>query len=167
LELCKFDSPEGQHAFWHSSAHILGQALERRYQGYLCIGPPVEKPGGFYYDMAMADDGTIQEEHFPEIEQLVSFIVKEKQPFERLELTKEQALEMFSYNRFKSEIIQTKVPDGESCTAYRCGPLIDLCRGPHIPHTGRVKAFSITNVCAILCNQPTRCAVLLSYLTCL
>ena len=147
LELFVFDSPEGQHAFWHSSAHILGQALERRYKGFLCVGPPVDKPGGFYYDMAMPSaEQAVAAEDFPDIQELVNLIVKEKQPFERLELSKQDALDMFAYNKYKSEIIQSKVPDGATCTAYRCGPLIDLCRGPHIPHTGRVKAFALTTV---------------------
>jgi len=157
LELFVFDSPEGQHAFWHSSAHILGQALERRYKGFLCVGPPVDKPGGFYYDMAMPSaEQAVAAEDFPDIQELVNLIVKEKQPFERLELSKQDALDMFAYNKYKSEIIQSKVPDGATCTAYRCGPLIDLCRGPHIPHTGRVKAFALTTVRAAIHTQSRR-----------
>lgn len=81
---------------------------------------------------------------YKKLEDIVSAVVKEGQPFERIVLTKEQALRMFSYNKYKVEIIGNKVPDGETCTAYRCGPLIDLCRGPHVPNTSMVKAFSIT-----------------------
>lgn len=71
-------------------------------------------------------------------------IAKEKQAFERIVLTKEEALEMFKHNVFKCQIIQTKIPEGGITTAYRCGPLIDLCRGPHVPHTGRIKSFAVT-----------------------
>lgn len=71
-------------------------------------------------------------------------IVKQKQKFERLVVTKEEALEMFAGNPFKEQIISTKVPDGTRTTVYRCGDLVDLCRGPHLPNTGRVKAFAAT-----------------------
>ena len=69
--------------------------------------------------------------------------VKDKQPFERAVLTKEQLLEMFKYNKYKVHIINSKIPDGTSTTVYRCGPMIDLCVGPHIPHTGRIKAMTV------------------------
>ena len=71
-------------------------------------------------------------------------VIKDKQKFERIVLTKEEALEMFADNVFKTQIIQTKIPDGTNTTAYRCGSLIDLCRGPHVPHTGKVKSFAVT-----------------------
>lgn len=104
-------------------------------------------------------DGVVQADDYKKLKQAVLSIQKEKQPFERIVLTKDEALEMFKvwmgwmktcsllqYNKFKTEIIKKKVPDGETCTAYRCGPLIDLCKGPHVPHTGYIKAFSITKV---------------------
>lgn len=72
-------------------------------------------------------------------------ITKEKQPFERLELTKEELMEMFKYNPFKVRILNEKV-NTPTTTVYRCGPLIDLCRGPHVRHTGKVKALKITKV---------------------
>lgn len=78
------------------------------------------------------------------IEQEFSKISKAKQKFERLVVTKEEALEMFEGNPFKEQIIKTKVPEGSRTTVYKCGDLIDLCRGPHLPHTGRVKAFATT-----------------------
>ena len=71
-------------------------------------------------------------------------ISKGKQKFERLVVTKEEALELFRGNPFKEAIISTKVPDNTRTTVYKCGDLIDLCRGPHLPHTGKVKAFSAT-----------------------
>ena len=71
-------------------------------------------------------------------------IIKEKQKFERMVITKEEGLELFADNPFKVSILSTKVPDGSRTTVYRCGDLIDLCRGPHVSHTGKVKAFAAT-----------------------
>jgi threonyl-tRNA synthetase len=73
----------------------------------------------------------------------VKQIINEKQPFERLVVSKEDALELFKYNKFKCEILHEKVKDGDYCTVYRCGDLIDPCKGPHLLHTGKVKAFDI------------------------
>lgn len=93
--------------------------------------------------MALPDGGAIHESDWKPIETLVGSIVKEKQKFERLELSKEDLLEMFNYNKYKQHIIKDKIPDGTYTTVYRNGPLIDLCRGPHVPDTGRIEAFSI------------------------
>lgn len=82
---------------------------------------------------------------FPMIEKLMKDIVKEKQPFERLEMKKEDLLEMFAYNQFKVRILNEKV-NTPTTTVYRCGPLIDLCRGPHVRHTGKIKALKVTKV---------------------
>ncbi|KAB8342993.1 hypothetical protein FH972_022587 [Carpinus fangiana] len=141
LELIEFEDPEGKKVFWHSSAHILGEACERKYGCDLCIGPPVDD--GFYYEMALPGGAGVKEEDLKPLEQIAAKAVKEKQPFERLTLKKEELLEMFRSNKYKQHIIKDKIPDGTSTTVYRCGPLIDLCRGPHVPHTGRVKAFKI------------------------
>lgn len=148
LSLLKFSDKEAEEVFWHSSSHILGQALEKHFNCLLCKGPPIES-GGFYYDIFIPDEEnnagkSVKEEDYAKLESIVKNIVKDKQDFERLTLTKEQALEMFKYNKYKTEIIQEKVPDGDNCTAYRCGPLIDLCRGPHVPNTSLVKAFKVT-----------------------
>lgn len=144
LNLLKFSDPDGEYTFWHSSAHVLGEAIELKYNdAKLCIGPPIDD-GGFYYDVQVSADQKVSPDDFKTIEGLVSKIVKEKQPFVRLELTKEEALDLFSDNIFKNRLITSKVADGTRCTAYRCGPLIDLCRGPHLPNTGKIKAFSCT-----------------------
>ena len=140
LELIKFDDEEGQAVFWHSSAHILGEAMERCYAGHLCYGPPIEQ--GFYYDMHSADY-KVSDNDFKAIDEVVKGIVKEKQPFERLEMKKADLLEMFKYNEFKLRILNERVKT-ETTTVYRCGPLIDLCRGPHVRHTGKVKAMAVT-----------------------
>ncbi|CAG8544352.1 14485_t:CDS:10 [Gigaspora margarita] len=123
LELLDFEHDEGKKVFWHSSAHVLGEACERHYGCHLCIGPPLDD--GFYYEMALKT--------------IAKGAIKEKQPFERLVVSKENLLEMF-----KVYLINSKIADGSSTTVYRCGPLIDLCMGPHVPHTGKIKAFEIT-----------------------
>ncbi|KAI0142691.1 threonyl-tRNA synthetase [Xylariaceae sp. FL1272] len=141
LELLSFDDPQGKQVFWHSSAHVLGEACERRFGCSLCIGPPTDD--GFYYEMALPGGAAVQQSDWALLEGIVGGIVKERQRFERLEITKDDLLSMFSYNKYKQYIISTKIPDGTSTTVYRNGPLIDLCRGPHIPDTGRIEAFAI------------------------
>jgi len=141
LELINFDDPIGKKVFWHSSAHILGEASERRFGCSLCIGPPIDN--GFYYEMSLPGGAPVQQSDWKPLETLVTQIVKEKQPFERLVLSKEDLLEMFSYNKYKQHIIKDKIEDGTFTTVYRNGPLIDLCRGPHVPDTGRIEAFAI------------------------
>ncbi|KAJ8977476.1 hypothetical protein NQ317_001758 [Molorchus minor] len=128
LELLKFDDPEAQAVFWHSTAHILGEAMERVYGGCLCYGPPIES--GFYYDMYLDDKGVSQSD-FPALESVMKSIVKDKQPFERLEIKK---------------------IDTPTTTVYRCGPLIDLCRGPHSSSTyweGKADAESLQRIYGI------------------
>lgn len=99
LQLLDFDSPENNYearqVFWHSSAHVLGEACERRFDGCcLGYGPPLEE-GGFFYDMSLAEQRAIGQEDWKGIEDVCKIAVKEKQPFERLELPKEVLLEMF------------------------------------------------------------------------
>uniref|UniRef100_A0A8C7XZB7 threonine--tRNA ligase n=1 Tax=Oryzias sinensis TaxID=183150 RepID=A0A8C7XZB7_9TELE len=127
LQLLKFDDEEAQAVYWHSSAHILGEAMEK---------------SGFYYDMFLDDNEGVSSNDFPCLENLCKKIIKEKQPFERLEIKKETLLEMFKYNKFKCRILNEKVTT-PTTTVYRCGPLIDLCRGPHVRHTGKIKALKI------------------------
>ncbi|TRY89571.1 hypothetical protein DNTS_025289 [Danionella cerebrum] len=139
LVFLKFDDEEAQAVYWHSSAHIMGEAMERVYGGCLCYGPPIEN--GFYYDMYLENEG-VSSNDFPCLENLCKKIIKEKQPFERLEVKKETLLEMFKYNKFKCRILNEKVTT-PTTTVYRCGPLIDLCRGPHVRHTGKIKALKV------------------------
>ncbi|KAL5663366.1 hypothetical protein ACJX0J_023474, partial [Zea mays] len=140
LQMFKFDTNEGRDTFWHSSAHILGESIERAYGCKLCIGPCTTRGEGFYYD-AYYNDQTLNEEHFGIIENQAKKAVAEKQPFERIEVSRAEALEMFAENEFKVEIIN-ELPEDKTITVYRCGPLVDLCRGPHIPNTSFVKAFA-------------------------
>ncbi|XP_043544078.1 threonine--tRNA ligase 1, cytoplasmic [Chiloscyllium plagiosum] len=139
LSLLKFEDEEAQAVYWHSSAHILGEAMERVFGGCLCYGPPIEN--GFYYDMFL-EEGGVSSNDFPTLENLCKRIMKDKQPFERLEIKKETLLAMFKYNKFKCRILNEKV-NTPTTTVYRCGPLIDLCRGPHVRHTGKIKALKI------------------------
>ncbi|KDQ13759.1 hypothetical protein BOTBODRAFT_44972 [Botryobasidium botryosum FD-172 SS1] len=145
LELLDFEHPEGKRVFWHSSAHVLGEAAEKHYGCHLCIGPPTEE--GFFYEMAI-NDRVVHPTDYAPLETLAKNATKEKQQFERLVVSKEKLLEMFQYNKYKTHIIQDKIPDGTSTTVYRCGPMIDLCVGPHVPHTGRIKSFMVTKASA-------------------
>ncbi|KAI5956581.1 THS1 [Candida jiufengensis] len=142
LEFLDFEHPEGKAVFWHSSAHILGESCECHYGCHLSHGPPTDD--GFFYDMSIKD-GTqfVVESDYSNLKTIATKSIKEKQRFERLEMTKEDLLKMFEYNKYKVQFISDKIPDGTSTTVYRCGPLIDLCVGPHIPHSGRIKAFKI------------------------
>ncbi|CAD5234371.1 unnamed protein product [Bursaphelenchus xylophilus] len=139
LSLLKFDDDEAKQVFWHSSAHILGEACERYCGGHLCYGPPISE--GFYYDMYL-ENQVISQADFPKLDKVAQCAVKDKQPFERLEVKKEDLLKMFSYNKFKVRILNEKV-NTPTTTVYRCGPLIDLCRGPHVRNTGKIKAMKV------------------------
>lgn len=146
IEFLRFDNEEAQAVFWHSTAHVLGEAIERFYGGHLCYGPPISE--GFYYDVFMTNESgnesrnVVLPQHYAQLETVMKKICSEKQPFGRLELTKEQLKEMFHYNQFKLRILDNKVIEPKT-TAYKCGTLIDLCRGPHVRHTGLLKAFKV------------------------
>jgi threonyl-tRNA synthetase len=138
LKICGWETPEGKSVLWHSTAHMLGEAMECKYKGELCIGPPLED--GFYYDIHMPDETKVTDADFDDLNKRVDTIAKSKRTFQRLELTKVEARDMFSYNPFKLEII-AELDDTATITAYRDGPFIDLCRGPHVPQSTRVKAM--------------------------
>lgn len=140
LELIKFDTLEGKEVFWHSSAHILGSALENAFGIHLTHGPPLDT--GFFYDFYMGEN-SVTPEHFKDIEKEINKIIKQNSDFKRLVITKEQALEMFKHNPFKVSFINSKIPDGAATSIYRSGTLVDLCPGPHVPSTGRVKAMKV------------------------
>ena len=142
IQLLSFDDPEGKVVFWHSSAHILGASLEKVYGAQLCIGPPLNP--GFFYDSYMGDQH-LTHDNYSEISKAASEFIGQKHPFQRIVLSKQEALELFSYNPFKVQLIQNKIPEGGKTTAYRCGHLIDLCTGPHVSDTGKIKAFTVTN----------------------
>jgi len=92
------------------------------------------------------EEPRVSSDDFKSLNKMISGIIQAKQPFERLLVPKEYALEMFKYNPYKYQTLKEKVPEGGSCTVYRCGPLIDPCRGPHVVNTGFVRAFDVNNV---------------------
>ena len=141
MELVSFDEKEGKEVFWHSSAHLLGQSLEQNFGAWLCHGPPLDN--GFFYD-SFTGHHTISQTDYDKIEKEVKHYSQQKQPYERIVLTKQEALEMFKYNPFKTQLIEAKIPEEGYTSAYRCGNLIDLCTGPHIPTAGLVKGFKVT-----------------------
>ncbi|MCB1134906.1 MAG: TGS domain-containing protein, partial [Chlamydiia bacterium] len=134
-----FDEGEGREIFWHTSAHVLAQAVLRLWpDAKPTIGPPIE--GGFYYDFANLQ---ISDKDFGDIEKEVKKIVKENYRSERSTFScKNEALQAFADNPYKQEIIR-EVPDDVALTAYRQGEFFDLCRGPHLPNLGKIKAFKV------------------------
>lgn len=138
VHLVSFDEPEGKEIFWHTSAHVLAQAILRLFPNAKpTIGPPIEN--GFYYDFA---DLAISEADFEKIEKEVEKIVGENYVAQRHVLNgKEDALQRFKENPYKRELIQG-FEDGE-ISAYSQGEFFDLCRGPHLPNLGKIKAFKI------------------------
>ncbi len=141
VRLYGFDEPEGKEVFWHTSAHLLAQAVLRLYpEAKLTIGPPIDQ--GFYYDFAGVN---LSEEDFPKIEQEMEKIVKEGHTTHRICLaSRNEALTQFGSNPYKKEIIES-LPD-ETFTAYKQGEFIDLCRGPHLPALGKIKAIKLLKI---------------------
>ncbi|MBI2811590.1 MAG: threonine--tRNA ligase [Candidatus Melainabacteria bacterium] len=139
VELVHFEEPEGKDVFWHTSAHVLAQAILRLYpDAKPTIGPPIEN--GFYYDFGNL---TISEADFEKIEKEVQKIIDENYKSERHLLKgKKEALERFKDNPYKCELIQG-FNEGDELTAYSQGEFFDLCRGPHMPNLGKIKAFKI------------------------
>lgn len=140
LESKSFEDDEGKDTYWHSSAHVLGEALELEYGADLTIGPALEE--GFYYDCYLGER-TLGEAGKKAVKKRMEQACKEAQPFQRIEVTKEEALDMFRENRFKQEILSELEP-GERISVYRCGPMVDLCTGPHVPDTGKIRAVEVT-----------------------
>lgn len=139
LELFTFDSPEGKHAFWHSSAHLLGSALETEFGADLTVGPPIEN--GFYYDCSLRG-ATIGDEDRARLRAAVDKVIKSKDRFERAEISRAEALDLFRENKFKQELISA-LPEDSRITTYRVGDMVDLCRGPHVPDAGVIKAVDL------------------------
>jgi len=136
-----FNDPEGRDVFWHSSAHVLGECAEHEYGCRLSHGPPTAM--GFFYDMALEPGQAVREADWASLESRAKRYFKDKQPFERLEVSKDNLRKMFGYSKYKMHYIEKFVPDGESSTVYRNGSLVDLCQGPHIQNTKRIESFKI------------------------
>jgi threonyl-tRNA synthetase len=146
VSLLTWKDDDGKQSFWHSSAHLLAEAIEALYPGTkFGIGPSIES-GGFYYDIDTGDDVVINEEAFPKIEAKMLELAKQKNEFVRKEVSKAEAIEYFTQkgDEYKLELID-RLEDG-SITFYTQGNFTDLCRGGHIPNTGLIKAAKVMNV---------------------
>ncbi len=142
LSILTFDDPDGKHAYWHSSSHVLAQAIQHLYpQTLFTIGPAIEN--GFYYDIDC--DVTFTPEILEEIEKEMVKIIKADYPIERFVLSREEALEKMKNNPYKVELIND-LPEGEDISFYSQGDFTDLCVGPHVMSTGRIGAVKLLNV---------------------
>ena len=146
IELYKFDDEEGKHTFWHTSAHLLAEALKELYPGIqFGFGPAVEN--GFFYDVMPKKGDVISESDFPKIEEKMRELAKKNEQVVRKEVSKADALAEFKADgqEYKCEHIEQDLEDG-SISTYTQGSFTDLCRGPHLMSTGSIKAIKITSV---------------------
>jgi len=146
IALYKFDDDEGKHTFWHTSAHLLAEALQELYPGIqFGFGPAVEN--GFFYDVMPANGVAISENDFPKIEAKMMELAKKNEPVVRKEISKADAMKAFAADgqTYKCEHIDQDLEDGTIST-YTQGAFTDLCRGPHLVSTGLIKAVKITSV---------------------
>ena len=146
IALYKFEDEEGKHTFWHTSAHLLAEALQELYPGIqFGFGPAIEN--GFFYDVMPANGQVISENDFPKIEQKMMELAKKDEPVVRHEVSKADALKEFKTDgqEYKCEHIDQDLEDG-TITTYTQGNFTDLCRGPHLMSTGLIKAVKITSV---------------------
>ena len=146
IALYKFEDEEGKHTFWHTSAHLLAEALQELYPGIqFGFGPAVEN--GFFYDVMPAEGQVISENDFTKIEEKMRELAKKNEAVVRREVSKAEALKEFKADaqNYKCEHIEQDLEDG-TITTYTQGNFTDLCRGPHLLSTGEIKAVKITSV---------------------
>lgn len=146
IKLFSWNDSEGKSTFWHSSAHLMAEAVESIYPGVkFWVGPATESPAGFYYDMDLGDR-KLTEEDLQAIEKKMTELAKKNNQYERKELSKTEAIDYFTGkgDEYKLDLLQN-LNDGE-ITFYTQGNFTDLCRGPHIPNTGLIKAIKLTNI---------------------
>ncbi len=146
IELYKFDDDQGKHTFWHTSAHLLAEALQELYPGIqFGFGPAIET--GFFYDVMPPKGTAISENDFPKIEAKMKELAKKNEPVIRKEVAKADALKEFEAmgQQYKVEHISQDLEDG-TITTYTQGNFTDLCKGPHLLSTGSIKAVKITSV---------------------
>ena len=146
IALYKFEDEEGKHTFWHTSAHLLAEALQELYPGIqFGFGPAVEN--GFFYDVMPKNGDVISENDFPKIEEKMKELAKKNELVVRKEISKADALKEFKADgqEYKCEHIEQDLEDG-TITTYTQGAFTDLCRGPHLVSTGAIKAIKITSV---------------------
>ena len=143
LEILTFDTAEGKHAYWHTTSHIMAQAVMRLYPGTkFSIGPAIEN--GFYYDFDM--EQPLSTEDLPKIEAEMKKIIKEDLPLERFALPADKAKELMAGQPYKEELIEEHAGKGEDISFYKQGDFTDLCAGPHLVSTGMVKAVKLTAI---------------------
>ena len=145
IKLYTWDDEEGRHAFWHSSAHLMAEALQALYPNIkFGIGPAIEN--GFYYDVDPGEGVAIQEKDLVEIEKKMLELARKNEEYCRIDVSKQEALNHFSSlnETYKVELIND-LEDG-TITYYRQGDFTDLCRGPHLPNTSYIKAIKLTSV---------------------
>ena len=146
IALYKFEDEEGKHTFWHTSAHLLAEALKELYPGIqFGFGPAVEN--GFFYDVMPKEGDVISENDFPKIEAKMKELAKKNEAIVRRDVSKAEALAEFKADgqEYKCEHIEEDLEDGTIST-YTQGNFTDLCRGPHLMNTGAIKAVKITSV---------------------
>lgn len=147
IKLYKWDDAEGKHAFWHTSAHLMAEAIEALYPGtQFGIGPAIEN--GFYYDVMPPEGVKFTDADFPKIEKKMQELVQKKEPLVRKEISKKDALALFASKgqTYKNELI-SELEDG-TITTYTQGNYIDLCKGPHLMTTAPIKAFKLLSLAA-------------------
>src|SRR6478672_11195055 len=145
ISILTWNDTAGKSTYWHSSAHLMAEALEALYPGVkLAIGPAIEN--GFYYDVDLGEGRSISSEDFPEIEKKMLELAKNKSQYIRKEVSKADAIAYFTEKQdpYKLELLEN-LEDG-NITFYTQGNFTDLCRGPHIPDTGTIKAAKLMNV---------------------
>jgi threonyl-tRNA synthetase len=145
IKLNTWEDPEGRETFWHSSAHLMAEAIETIYPGTkFGIGPSIDN--GFYYDIDLPDGKTLTDKDLPAIEEKMLERARAKEEIVRKDITKSDALDYFGQKAdpYKLELIRD-LPDG-SITLYNQGDFTDLCRGPHLPNTGYIKAIKLTSI---------------------
>jgi threonyl-tRNA synthetase len=146
LQLLTWDNPEGKSTFWHSSAHLMAEAVESLFPGVkFWVGPPTVNPPGFYYDMDLGDR-KLTEEDLAILEKKMNELAKQGNTYIRKEIPKAEAIKYFSEkgDQYKLDLLNN-LQDGE-ITFYTQGNFTDLCRGPHIPTTAPIKAIKLTNL---------------------
>jgi len=146
FKLLTWDDKEGKSTFWHSTAHLMAEAVESIFPGVkFWVGPPTENPQGFYYDIDLGDHH-ISEEDLRKLEVKMAELAKQNNSYTRKEISKSDALQYFSEkgDQYKLDLLQN-LEDGQ-ITFYTQGGFTDLCRGPHIPATGFIKAVKLTNI---------------------
>ncbi|XP_058571881.1 threonine--tRNA ligase, mitochondrial isoform X10 [Neofelis nebulosa] len=140
LRFLTFSSAEGKAVFWHSSTHVLGAAAEQLLGAVLCRGPSTEC--GFYHDFFLGKERTVRGSELPALERICQELAAAAQPFRRLEASQDQLRQLFKDNPFKLRLIEEKVT-GPTAIVYGCGMLVDLCRGPHLRHTGQIGGLKL------------------------